>query len=421
MAVAIAAIIATPAAHALTKEIVVDISNNLYYSGLVPKSLTAPFSGGGRDYDGHNVPSKGYPDAPLTWEKYVNTAIHACLRNAPPVNAAKDTLWDRYGQNDPDITDDDEVNPIVAGATVNSVPDAKLGCFGSPPVIIDVTDLPNPFYIKIQGTINSDPAAITGENANKSLDARGQLDSADLEISENGINANALIGIWASSPKADLKAHVDAAWDTDPTSLFSDPGFTPIDKEFGVVDGLNLGRANALVDVDKDGVADEGTGEFQGVVNVPAGATHLILANNARQGSFYHNSSVQTLGTGNPLFDLVPEAIRSTKLIPGTSFANPYYLDANATDIADTFAADIGFGDKAEDVGTYPAGHRRAVGVFMVTLSDTAFDAPPPVEEEPETPVTEDTGSSSSGGGGGSFGLLGLLGLLSLRRLKKSR
>lgn len=395
LTVAIATTLAATPAFAVTKEVVVDISNNLYYSGL-PLKLDPS--------NPHNIPSAGYPTSPLTWEKYSATAIRSCLRNAPPVDATGNPIWDAYG----DIAN--EVDPTtLTNAVINSVTDDQRGCYGSPPVIIDVTGLPNPFYIKVQGTIDNDTAAGSGATNIPPVDARGQLDSADSAISENGINAYALVGIWASNPEDDLKAHVDDGWATNPSGLLGNPGFTVIGgSEFGVVEGLGLTRGNALTDVNPaDGVADEGTGEFIGQVTVPAGATHLILGNNTRQGAFYHQGSARYSGATNPLFSLVPENIRSTSLIEGTTNANPYYLNAAATDVADTFPDDIGFGDNtSEDLGTYPAGHRRAVGVFMVTLQDTAFDAPPPAPDPAP--------GNSSGGGGGSVHPLALLSILSL-------
>ncbi|MGV6858420.1 MAG: PKD domain-containing protein [bacterium] len=405
LSLAIAAIIAAPSVFAVEKEVVVDISNNLYYSGLIPKLLTAPFSGSGREYYGHNIPQKGYPSTPIPWSRYKGTPLHDCSRNAPPINSAGTELWDQYGitnegSGDAGIT---EVDPgTVGGAVTNTFLDDRLGCYGKPPEVVDVSAWSGQtIYIRVNGVIDDDTVSNYGPAPIYPVDPRGQLGSEDEPVSENGINSYSLLGVWAKNPVADLKAHVDAGWDSgDPIgALVGKPGFTVVgSSEFGVIRDLAIPQSNTVVDTNPaDGIADEGTAEFYGQITVPADATHLILGYNAHKGGFYHHGDTRYAGQDSPLFGAVPESIRNEDFTP-TGAPNPYLLLTGIENNPDTYTGDQGF---AGLTGDYAAGDTRTVGVFMVTLSDQEIggQTPPPANN----PVPTITVDQTSGVGATAF------------------
>lgn len=356
LVVSLAACLVAQAAVAAESKYVVDMSDNLYYSGLNPKTS-------GTFYPGTYLAPFGYPTTPMQRKDNYSVGVpfHDCPRNVRKIENGAEVEIQPDGQ-------------AVVTAEENTFVDDRTSCYGTPPVIIPVSDIPtaaggNIAYIRVAGRIDDNTSQdLTAGSL--PVDARGGLDSTNVD---NALAINALVGIWAAASgtfdESVMKAYIDAAYEGGAddalnglgkftaNELLSNPGFAAVGSEFVVVNDLtNLSPQ----DNDGDGIDDQGSGEFGGQLTVPAGATHLMLAYNSHKGGFYHHGDTRYIGADNPF--------------QGTAFAQDYdEINTSAVNEPDTFTDDRVFAASNDTVsGNYAAGDTRAVGVFMVTLSDDA-------------------------------------------------
>lgn len=347
---------------------IIDISDNLYYSGLIPERKQHPFTGVGAKpgYSGSFVPSEGYPTDPVPYLRYQGTPIGDCMRNVYYVDV-----------------DGNERIPAGADSINTFAPDDRVSCFGTPPVVVTLADhgvsAGDTLHIQATGIIDDDTELNFGPGGGIApVDPRGQQGSDT--ASDNDINQYSAIGVFAKAPSGEsmletdqnFMDYVDAAWQSGDiwTGAVGNPGFDVIpavegdadQREFGVVADLNLTQTSTFVDLNTDLIADEGTGEFAGSITVPTGATHLILAYNAHQGGFYHHGDTRYFGADHPL-------------VTGTNPAGHQVTQAKLE--ADGIYRSGGYTVTANHVDQYPTdgvaaadGSTRTVGVFKVTLSD---------------------------------------------------
>lgn len=336
---AIVAALGTNVAHAVETNVIVDINNNLYYTGLYAKNAQG---------DGSQIPPLNYPNVALAANYYQGTNIFDCVRT--------------------------ELDGL--GTSTNTHLDVRRSCFGAEAEVLDLSAVGvaagETLYVRVAGII--DPDTVNDYKAPNSssipaVDARGQLDAID---TKNELASYSLIGVWASSADASLVgsneavAAADANGDgfNDIFDSLADHGFEENGTEFGIVEELGLTPTGALVDANDDGVADVGSiFEFKGSTTVPAGATHLILAYNGHRGGYYHHGDPGYIGQSHPLYDLLTSAQRTEQGL----------LD-NVSSEVDNFVGDAGFDGQS---GSYAAGDPRAVGVFMVTADDEALPSLP--------------------------------------------
>ncbi len=366
---ALASLLSTTA-WAAEKTFVIDVSDNLYYSGLIPERYTAP--SGGRSYYGTYIPSAGYPDAPIPFSKYAGTPIGDCVRNVYYTDAAGN-------ERAPDPAAGEKLNTFA--------PDIRTSCFGTPPVVVPLADIGvaagDTLYLRATGLIDDNAGFGFGPGP---VDPRGLPDSD--AASDNDIDQYAAIGLFVKPTTSGIlesdqafKNYVDAAWENDILSIIGNPGFEIVDfqngqKEFALVEDLGLSQTNTFIDNDGDNRADQGTAEFAGSVTIPVGATHLILAYNTAKGGFYHHGDPLYFGADNPLIAgtngvwpaITTEKLKHDLIITADGeWSTPELLP-------DLFPND---GLDAEPGDTY------AAGAFKITLSDQ------PITSDPLPPLPE--------------------------------
>lgn len=394
LTLAITGALLTQAAFADQKTYYIDISDNLYYSGLIPEREQHPFTGTGnkKAYSGSNIPSEGYPEVAVPFDRYKGLPIGDCMRNVFYTDNGS-----TFGQ---------ERKPLDWEHKNTVAPDSRVSCFGTPPVVVTLADhnlqAGNTLHIAATGLIDDDTEFNYGPGGGIGVvDPRGQLSEASKAASSNDITQYAAIGVFAyalegkTMPTTDqeFKDHVDAGWQTGNihTSVVGLPGFNVVDevidangisnknqREFGIVEDLALSRSNPLVDNNKDGTADEGTGEYRGTITIPPNATHLILAYNAHQGGYYHHGDPAYFGALHPL--VTGDNPAKHQVDQAKWIADGLYRNGD-------FTVKSLHQDQFPDNGVYaPDGSTRTVGVFKITLSDTDIE-----EIDPPVPTADIT------------------------------
>ena len=194
LATSLLAIAVSTSIQAAQETYIIDISDNLYYSGLIPERKTPPFTDA-NSYSGSFIPSPGYPETAVPWNKYEGTPIGDCVRNVYYVDI-----------------DGNERMPTGGEATNSFAPDGRLSCYGSPPVVVSLSEIGvapgQTMYVLATGKIDDDTQHNYGPGGGIGVvDPRGRLNSDG--ASDNDINQYAAGGVFV---KADTNGKEDKQW-----------------------------------------------------------------------------------------------------------------------------------------------------------------------------------------------------------------